>query len=58
MHALVVQYTIYMYSAREVVSCLIKLSALPHALSATRSLLFYCKSHAALRAHINYKLIY
>ena len=51
-----VQYAIY--STRGVVSCLIKLSTSPRALSATRPLLSYCKSRTALRARINYNLWY
>ena len=52
---LVVQYTIY--STRGVVSCLIKHSASPRALSATRPLLSCCKSRTALRARINYYVL-
>ena len=48
------QYTIY--STRGVVSCLIKHSASPRSLSATRPLLSCCKSCTALRARINYNL--
>ena len=51
---LVVQYTIY--STRGVVSCLIKHSASPRALSATRPLLSCCKSRTALRERINYNI--
>ena len=48
------QYVVY--STRGVFSWLIKHSASPRALSATRPLLSCCKSRTALRARINYYL--